>query len=67
LYPPGRLGRGHVLVDGMVRATWIVTNRRVEVLHLDSPPGARDELRHGATEVSALLELDREPQLSSVD
>jgi hypothetical protein len=67
LYPPGRLGRGHVLVDGMLRATWIVADHRVEVLHLDLSPRDRDELRHGATEVSALLELDREPELSSVD
>jgi DNA glycosylase AlkZ-like len=67
LYPPGRLGRGHVLVDGMVRGTWIVGNGRLEVLHLELPRRDRDEVRHVATELSALLELEREPDLSGVD
>ena len=67
LYPPGRLGRGHVLVDGMLRATWIVDNGRVEVLHLDLARRDRDEVRHAAIEVSALLELEREPGLRGVD
>jgi hypothetical protein len=67
LHPPGRLGRGHVLVDGMLRATWIVDNGRVEVLHVELPRRDRDEVHHAAVEVSALLELEREPDLTGVD
>jgi hypothetical protein len=67
LYPPGRLGRGHVLVDGMLRATWTVGNGRVEVLHVELPRRDRDDVVQAATELSALLELEREPALSGVD
>jgi hypothetical protein len=67
LYPPGRLGRGHVLVDGMLRATWTVGNGRVEVLHVELPRSDRDDVLHAATELSALFELEREPNLTGVD
>ena len=65
LYPPGRLGRGHVLVDGMLRATWIVTDGRIEVLHLGLPPGHLDEVAHVARDLSALFGLDSEPRLDT--
>jgi hypothetical protein len=67
LYPPGRLGRGHVLVDGMVRGTWIVGDGRLDVLHLEMPRRELDEVRLAATDLSALFELEREPDLSGVD
>jgi hypothetical protein len=63
LYPPGRLGRGHVLVDGMLRATWIVTDGRIEVLHLELPAHHLDEVAHLARELSALYGLNAEPRL----
>jgi hypothetical protein len=67
LYPPGRLGRGHVLVDGMLRATWIVGDGRVEVLHLELARRDRDEVRNAGIELAALLDLEGEPNLSGVD
>ena len=63
LYPPGRLGHGHVLVDGMLGATWIVTDRWIEVLHLGLAAHDLDEVAHVAGELSALLGLDAEPRL----
>jgi hypothetical protein len=67
LYPPSRLGRGHVLVDGMLRATWIVGDDRLDVLHLELSRRDRDEVRDAATELSPLFELEREPVLTGVD
>ena len=67
LYPAGRLGRGHVLVDGMLRATWIVGDGRVEVLHLEQAPREREQVRNAAIKTSALLDLEGEPSLSGVD
>jgi len=66
LYPPGRLGRGHVLVDGMLRASWIVDGDHLDVLHIDLPRNDRDDVHMSATELSTLLELDGEPQLIGV-
>ena len=63
LYPPGRLGRGHVLVDGSLRATWVVTDGRVDVLHLELQKGDVDEVARAAYEVSELLGLTSEPRL----
>ena len=67
LYPPGRLGRGHVLVDGMVRGTWIVGDGWLEVLHIELPRRDLDEVRLAATDLSALFEFEREADLSGVD
>ena len=62
----GRLGRGHVLVDGVVRASWIVTNGRIEVLHLELPKPALADVRAEAGQLSDLLGLDLEPRLARV-
>jgi len=67
LYPPGRLGRGHVLVDGVLRGTWIAGDERLEVLHLDLSRGEQADVRHAAAELSvALFDFGREPDLASV-
>lgn len=65
LYPLGRLGRGHVLVDGMLRGTWIVTDGRVEVLHLPLSQRDRDEVHEVATALSMLIEADSAPMLTN--
>jgi hypothetical protein len=66
LYPPGRLGRGHVLVDGMLRGSWVVADDHVEVLHLELSRRDRDDVRDAANEVSVLLELNDAPRLTAV-
>jgi len=63
LYPPGRLGRGHVLVDGMLRGTWIVDGDHLEVLHVELSRPERDEVHDEALQLSSLFELDRAPAL----
>jgi hypothetical protein len=66
LYPPGRLGRGHVLVDGMLRGTWIVDGDHLEVLHLELSRADRDDVHDEAVKLSRLLELVSPPTLSGV-
>ncbi len=66
LYPPGRLGRGHVLVDGMLRGTWIVDGDHIAVLHLELSRRDRDEVGDEATRLSELFEFDRAPILTGV-
>jgi hypothetical protein len=61
LYPPGRLGRGHVLVDGRLRATWLVTDHHLEILHLSLARHERAEILAGAAALSQLLDLDDPP------
>jgi hypothetical protein len=63
LYPPGRLGRGHVLVDGMLRATWIVTDGRIDVLHVELSARQRQDVAEMAGELSVLLDLTADPRL----
>jgi hypothetical protein len=63
LYPPGRLGRGHVLVDGMLRATWIVADGRIDVLHLELPARDLHDVAETAGKLSALLGLGADPRL----
>ncbi len=57
LYPPGRLGRGHVLVDGTVQATWIIDGDAIAVRHLDLPDAALDEVAGVAERVASFLGL----------
>ena len=65
LYPPGRLGRGHVLVDGMLRGTWIVEGDHIDVLHVELSRSDRDDVRDEAARLSALLEVERAPELTA--
>jgi hypothetical protein len=58
IYPPGRLGRGHVLVDGFVRATWVVTDDHIDVLHVDLAAEELHEVAGTAGELATLLALD---------
>ena len=58
LYPPGRLGRGHVLVDGMLRATWIVNDDHIEMLTADLSRSERDDVNEEATKLSEFLDLE---------
>ena len=51
LYPPGRLGRGHVLVDGYLRGSFRIADGRLEVRHLSL---ARDELDATIAEAKGL-------------
>ena len=44
LYPPGRLGRGHVLVDGTLQATWTVDGDAITVRHLELPDESLGEV-----------------------
>jgi hypothetical protein len=44
-----------------------VGDGRLEVLHLEMPRRDLDEVRLAATDLSALFELEREPDLSGVD
>ena len=57
LYPPGRLGRGHVLVDGTVQATWILDGDGIAVRHLDLPDGALGEVAGVAEQLASFLGL----------
>ena len=66
LYPPGRLGRGHVLVDGMLRGSWIVDGDHIAVLHLELSKRERDEVREEATRLSAFMEFDTESKLTHI-
>jgi len=66
LYPPGRLGRGHVLVDGMLRGTWILDGDHLEVLHLELSRADRDDVHDEAAKLSTLLELEGPPTLTGV-
>jgi hypothetical protein len=61
LYPAGRLGRGHVLVDGYLRGSWRIGDGRLEVLHV---PLARDDVEATvaeATRLAAFLYPDDPP------
>ncbi|HEU0041198.1 MAG TPA: crosslink repair DNA glycosylase YcaQ family protein, partial [Jiangellaceae bacterium] len=55
LYPPGRLGRGHVLVDGTVQATWIVDGDAITVRHLDVSDEALGEVSAVAERLASFL------------
>jgi hypothetical protein len=66
LYPPGRMGRGHVLVDGMLRGTWIVDGDHIDVLHLELSRADRDDVYEEAATLSGLLELEEVPRLKGV-
>jgi len=57
LYPRGRLGRGHVLVDGTVQATWIVDGDVIAVRHLDLPDEVLSEVAGGAEHLASFLGL----------
>ncbi len=67
LYPPGRLGRGHVLVDGTVQATWIVDGDVIAVRHLDLPDEVLSEVAGGAEHLASFLGLaDRAVRFEAV-
>jgi hypothetical protein len=57
LYPPGRLGRGHVLVDGTLQATWTVDGDAITVRHLDLSDEALGEVSAIAERLAAFLGL----------
>ena len=57
LYPPGRLGRGHVLVDGTLQATWIVDGDAIVVRHLDLPDAVLVEVAGVAERLASFLGL----------
>jgi hypothetical protein len=62
LYPAGRLGRGHVLVDGTLRGSWrIADGRRVEVLHLPLSRHDLDATVAVANRLAAFLHPDDPP------
>jgi len=66
LHPLGRIGRGHVLVDGVVRATWLVTDDHIDVLHRSLTLTEHDEVVAEAIRLSVLLELDGPPKTELV-
>ena len=57
LYPPGRLGRGHVLVDGTVQATWLLEGDAIAVRHLDLPDEVLGEVAGVADQLASFLGL----------
>jgi hypothetical protein len=57
LYPPGRLGRGHVLVDGTVQATWIVDGDALTVRHLELPDEVLGDVSTVAQRLASFLGL----------
>ncbi len=67
LYPPGRLGRGHVLVDGTVQATWIVTDDRLELLHVDLSRRQLEQIATAAEPLCRLLGIDAEPVVAAAE
>ena len=68
LYPPGRLGRGHVLVDGTVQATWIIDGDAIAVRHLDLPDAVLDEVAGVAERLASFLGLaDGDARFEAVD
>jgi hypothetical protein len=66
LYPPGRLGRGHVLVDGRLRGSWVATDDRLDVLHPDLSKKDWAEVLQTASDLSSLFGLAAEPRLELV-
>jgi hypothetical protein len=67
LYPPGRLGRGHVLVDGTVQATWIVDEDVITLRHLGLPAEALEEVSDAAQRLASFLGLaDHRPRFECV-
>jgi hypothetical protein len=63
LYPPGRLGRGHVLVDGTVQATWVVDGDAITVRHLGLPEEALEEVSAVGERLASLLDMaDHRPR-----
>ena len=57
LYPPGRLGRGHVLVDSTVQATWLLEGDAIAVRHLDLPDEVLGEVADLADQLASFLGL----------
>ncbi len=51
LYPVGRLGRGHVLVDGYLRGSWRIADGRLDLMHL---PLSDDDLGAAIAEATRL-------------
>ena len=51
LYPAGRLGRGHVLVDGYLRGSWRIADGRLDLMHL---PLSDDDLGAAIAEATRL-------------
>lgn len=56
LYPTGELGRGHILVDGHLRASWRLTQDTFDVRHLQL---SDDDLGSLCDEAGRLLEFLR--------
>ena len=65
LYPAGQLGRGHVLVDGYVRATWRIADGRLDVLHLPLSRDDVDATIAEATRLGGFLHPDDPPAVSA--
>lgn len=61
LYPPGQLGRGHVLVDGSVRGSWRIADGLLDVLHLPLGSADLDATVAEATRLAAFLHPDDPP------
>jgi hypothetical protein len=67
LYPPGRLGRGHVLVDGTVQATWTVDGNSITVRHLELSDETLEEVAAVAERLASFLDLaDARPRFEAV-
>jgi hypothetical protein len=64
LYPAGRLGRGHVLVDGTLRGSWRIAEGRLDVLHAPLARADLDATVAEASRLAAFLQPDEPPSVS---
>jgi hypothetical protein len=65
LYPPGHLGRGHVLVDGYLSGSWRIAEGRLDVLHFPLSGDDLDAAVAEATGLAALLHPDDPPAVTT--
>ena len=61
LYPVGRLGRGHVLVDGYLRGSWRIADGRLDLMHLPLSDDDLGAVIAEATRLATFLHPDDPP------
>jgi Winged helix DNA-binding domain len=65
LYPDGTLGRGHVLVDGFLRASWRLSGDVLDIRHLPLPAVELDDVLAAAGELASRLRAGEQIAIST--